>query len=95
MKVHSDHCDFAAGVGPFTVEATSNGTGGRIELRLGSQTGTLIGFVDVPANGSWNNYQGFTTNSITNESSDDIYLVFKRINSSTQDLMNLRTIRFD
>jgi len=93
--IRFDNFDFGSGVSSFTVETTSNGAGGRIELRLGSPTGTLIGYVDVPANGSWNNYEEFTTNSITNESNGDLYLVFKRINSSNQDLMNIRSIRFD
>lgn len=87
--------DFGSGASSCTVEAASGGAGGRIEFRLGSVTGTLIGHIDVTANGDWTDFRTFSTSSITNESNDDLYLVFERINTSTADLMNLKSFKFE
>lgn len=95
--VRYDNFNFGSGASSFTVEGASDGAGGTVELRLGSLTGTLIGSVVIPNSGSWSSYQNYTTNSITGESNDDLYLVFKKNGSSSGAtyLFNVRDIRFD
>ena len=72
--------DFDFGTGAKSVEffASSNSSGGDIELRLGSVTGTLIGTVRVNSTNSWRNYESFTAS--VNEHAvgvhDYLYLVF-------------------
>jgi len=87
--------DFGSGASACTVEASSGGSGGRIEFRLGSATGTLIGSITVTSNGNWGDYRTLSTNSITNESNGDLYLVFKKINNNNGDLMNLKSFKFE
>jgi autotransporter-associated beta strand protein len=69
---------FGAGVDYGWLEATSNhGTGGTIQLRLGSPTGTLVGSVVIPNTGGWNNYRKFRfALSQTVTGSQDLYLKF-------------------
>jgi len=93
--VRFDNFDFGSGASSCTVEASSGGSGGRIEFRLGSATGTLIGSIDVTSNGNWGDYRTLSTNSITNESNDDLYLVFEKINNNNGDLMNLKSFKFE
>ena len=72
--------DFDFGTGAKSVEffASSNSSGGDIELRLGSVTGKLIGTVRVNSTNSWRNYESFTAS--VNEHAvgvhDYLYLVF-------------------
>jgi len=59
----------------------SKSSGGSIEVRLGSETGKLLGTVDVPNTGDW---QGWETVSIAIDSVVgffDVYLVFKSSSS--------------
>ena len=41
---------------------SSNGNGGTLQVRTGSQTGPIIGSVAVPVTGNWNTYTNVTTN---------------------------------
>ncbi len=60
-----DNVDFGAGMlhGKVKIEAAvardSANDGGTIEVRLGSETGELIGSVVITNTGSWSNYQWF------------------------------------
>ncbi|MFJ8648600.1 PQQ-dependent sugar dehydrogenase [Streptomyces sp. NPDC093546] len=62
----------------FTARVSSGGTGGTIEVRAGSPTGTLLGTVTVPVTGGWETFQEVTT-PLTNRpaSSTTLHLVFK------------------
>ncbi|GAB3444896.1 PQQ-dependent sugar dehydrogenase [Actinophytocola sediminis] len=45
----------------FTARVSSAGTGGTIEVRAGSATGTLLGSVAVPVTGDWETFTEVTT----------------------------------
>ncbi|TXS32912.1 carbohydrate-binding protein [Streptomyces sp. adm13(2018)] len=62
----------------FTARISSAGTGGTIEVRAGSPTGTLLGTVAAPVTGGWETFQDVTT-ALTNRpaGSTTLYLVFK------------------
>jgi uncharacterized repeat protein (TIGR02543 family) len=51
--------DFGGGVAYLWIEAATPGSGGTIELRLGSDSGTLIGSVAITNTGDWNTYKPF------------------------------------
>jgi arabinoxylan arabinofuranohydrolase len=70
--------DFGEGAASVSVRAASAANGGRIELRTGSATGTLIGTVNIASTGNWNTWQTFTAD-IENGAGvkDYLYLVFK------------------
>jgi hypothetical protein len=74
--VKYDNIDFGLGVNSIVVSASSGKSGGTIEIRTGSVTGTLIGEIDVPGTGSFTSWQTFNaTVSATNEK-QDVYFVF-------------------
>ncbi|MEV4947081.1 lectin [Streptomyces sp. NPDC053755] len=62
----------------FTARVSSGGTGGTIEVRAGSPTGTLLGTATVPVTGGWETFQEVGT-ALTNRPSGSttLYLVFK------------------
>lgn len=64
---------------PYTAQfrLSSISSGGIIEIRLGSTTGTLIGTLTVSNNGAWENYntQSCSVGAVTGV--HDVYLVFK------------------
>ncbi|CAD0001948.1 pectinesterase family protein [Flavobacterium salmonis] len=63
-------------------------TGGTIELRLGSATGTLIGTVTVSGSTGFTDYKKFSTTIIPTTGTHDLYLVFKHT-TNTGYLFNL------
>jgi arabinoxylan arabinofuranohydrolase len=74
IKVES--VDFASGAISFDARVASAGSGGNIELRLDSQTGTLVGTCTVTGTGGW---QTWTTKSCTVSGAagvHDLYLKF-------------------
>ena len=68
------------------VAATPNS--GRVEVRIDSPTGTLLGTVTVSSTGSWSNYQAFSKKISTRTGSKDLYFVFK---GGSGGLFNLRS----
>ncbi|WP_299668842.1 carbohydrate-binding protein [uncultured Polaribacter sp.] len=74
------------------VRASSNTSGGSIEVRLGSPTGTLIGTVSISNTGGWGTYttSGSTINSVSG--THDVYLVF---NGGSGYLFNVNWFEFD
>jgi arabinoxylan arabinofuranohydrolase len=85
--------DFGAGASRVTVRAASNNSsGGTIEFRTGSPTGTLIGTVTVTSTGSWTTYRNFEAD-ISNASGvrDFLYLVFRGTGS---ELLRLSSYQF-
>ncbi|MEI6891540.1 MAG: carbohydrate-binding protein [Pontiella sp.] len=68
--------DFGSGVDEFQVRVASNTSGGNIEIRLGSTTGTLIGTCAVSGTGGWQNWVTETTPITRVTGVQDLYLVF-------------------
>lgn len=64
-------------VNTVAITASSAGVGGQVELRVDSVDGKLIGTVDIPNTGNWNNWQTFTANINRIYNTHDLYLVFK------------------
>ncbi|MER5963523.1 lectin [Streptomyces sp. NPDC002057] len=64
--------------GTFTARVSSAGTGGTIEVRAGSPTGTLLGTATVPVTGGWETFQDVTA-PLTGQpaGSTSLHLVFK------------------
>ncbi|MFF7857001.1 PQQ-dependent sugar dehydrogenase [Streptomyces sp. NPDC007904] len=62
----------------FTARVSSGGTGGTIEVRAGSPTGTLLGTVTVPVTGGWETFQDVTA-ALSNQpaGSTTLHLVFR------------------
>ncbi|MFE1009681.1 PQQ-dependent sugar dehydrogenase [Streptomyces sp. NPDC058794] len=62
----------------FTARVSSAGTGGTIEVRAGSPTGTLLGTATVPVTGGWETFQDVTA-ALSNQpaGSTTLHLVFK------------------
>lgn len=68
--------DFGAGATSFEARVASANSGGKIELRLDSATGTLVGTCEVSGTGGW---QTWTTKSCTvsgAKGKHDLYLKF-------------------
>ncbi|WP_020521067.1 ThuA domain-containing protein [Catelliglobosispora koreensis] len=79
-----------------TVGVTSGGTGGDIEFRAGSPTGTLLGKATIPVTGGWDNVISPTV-SLTNPGGTfTLYLVFvKAGHTGTPDILSLDWLRFN
>ncbi|MFE5394231.1 PQQ-dependent sugar dehydrogenase [Streptomyces sp. NPDC056568] len=62
----------------FTTRVSSAGSGGTIEVRAGSPTGTLLGTATVPVTGGWETFQDVTA-ALSNQptGSTTLHLVFK------------------
>lgn len=56
--------------------ASSPTSGGDIEVRLGSTTGTLIGTIQVNNTGKWSNYEIVQANTASTSGNHDVYFVF-------------------
>jgi len=70
--------DFTNGATTFVVRAASASTGGSIEVRTGSQTGTLAGTCAIPSTGGASTWQDITCSiNMTAGVKDYLYLVFK------------------
>ncbi|MFF0088120.1 carbohydrate-binding protein [Streptomyces canus] len=62
----------------LTARVSSGGTGGTLEIRAGSATGTLLGKAAVPVTGGWETFQDVTANlSRPPRGTTTLYLVFK------------------
>jgi arabinoxylan arabinofuranohydrolase len=82
--------DFGAGVDSFQARVSASASAGRIEIRLGTVTGTLIGTCDVPAGDqTWETRA--TSLSSTMFGVKDVFLVFK---GGAESLFKLNWVRF-
>ncbi|WP_406224507.1 PQQ-dependent sugar dehydrogenase [Streptomyces canus] len=62
----------------LTARVSSGGTGGTLEIRAGSATGTLLGKATVPVTGGWETFQDVTAGlSRAPRGTTTLYLVFK------------------
>jgi cytochrome c len=83
-----------ADVGSITARGASNNVGGRIEFRLGSPEGVLLGSVEIPPTGGWDNWIEPTTAPFTSpEPRADVVAVF--VNPGKGGLMNLDWVQFN
>ena len=90
--------DFGTGANTFSVNASSiseKGTAcGRIELRLDSKDGTLIGSCKITGTGSWSEWQNFSCNIKGASGVHDLYLVYKDSESNSGYLFNVNYFSF-
>jgi arabinoxylan arabinofuranohydrolase len=80
------------GAKSFSATAASGGSGGNIELRLGSQTGTLVGTLGITGTGGATSWRSFTTNVTNAKGVHDLFLVFK---GSGSEMFNLDHWKFE
>ncbi|AWS48753.1 ThuA domain-containing protein [Streptosporangium sp. 'caverna'] len=64
-----------SGATAFSARISSAGSGGTIQIRSGSATGTLLGSVTVPVTGNWDTFQNVST-TLTGSASGNLFLVF-------------------
>ncbi len=70
--------DFGTGaVSKVSVRTASGGSGGSVEFRLDSRTGTLISTVTLPVTGGWQTWKTVTGNVSKVTGQHDVYIVFK------------------
>ena len=68
----------------ITARVASAGSGGTLEVRAGSRTGTLLGRATVPATGGWDTYQDVSAGlSRAPRGTTTLYLVFRGSGSGT------------
>jgi hypothetical protein len=65
-----------AGHTSFNARVASAGSGGNIEIRLDSATGTLIGTCSVPVTGNWQTWTTQTCSITATSGTHNIYLVY-------------------
>ncbi|MFC5032290.1 MULTISPECIES: carbohydrate-binding protein [Streptomyces] len=75
-----------AGITTFTARASSAGSGGTLELRADSPTGTLIGSATVPVTGDWNTFTDVTGTVTAPTGTHTLYWVFKGGTGNLYDL---------
>ena len=68
--------DFADGAKTFEARVASGGSGGTIELRLDSQTGTLVGTCDVKGTGGWDKWETVSCDVTDASGKKDLFLKF-------------------
>ncbi|WP_440897031.1 glycosyl hydrolase [Amphibacillus sp. Q70] len=88
--VKYENINFNQGASSVSVRAASDNSGS-IEFRLGSQTGHLIGTVDISNTGGWQQWETFS-GKVDVEGIHDLYLVFT--GNSDYDLMNVNWFEF-
>jgi cytochrome c len=81
-----------AEVGKVKVRASSGGSGGTIEFRVGAPDGPLLGSVEVPKTGGWDKFQDFETTLTKTQDRADVCLVF--VNPGKGGLMNVDWVEF-
>jgi arabinoxylan arabinofuranohydrolase len=67
---------FGSGASSFTTRVASATAGGRVELRLGSPTGTLAGTCTVPGTGGWQSWSTVSCPVSGLTGTQDLYLRF-------------------
>ena len=84
--------DFGSGAASFQASAGSGSTGGNIEIRLDSLTGTLVGTCAVPGTGGWKTWTDVACNISGVTGKHDLYLKFT---GGSDYLFNLDWFKFD
>ena len=65
------------GASQFTASASSRYHGGEIELRIDSPEGEVIGTLNIPYTGEWDNWEQHSTQVKPVKGVHDLYLIFK------------------
>jgi len=68
--------DFKNGAKKFIANISSDGAGGKIEIRLDQKNGELAGSCEVPKTGGWQNWQNVECDITGASNVHDIYFVF-------------------
>ncbi len=68
--------DFSSGADGFQARVASDTSGGSIEIRLDSPTGTLVGTCAVAGTGNWQSWETVSTTVSGADGIHDVYLVF-------------------
>lgn len=84
--------DFGSGAASFDARVASAVSGGNIELRLDSETGTLIGNCKVNGTGGW---QTWTTNSCTVSGAKGIHDLYLKFTGGNGYLFNVNWWKFN
>ncbi len=79
-------------VGRVKVFASSGGAGGTIEIRSGAPEGGLLGSIEVPVTGGWDQFREFETTLTKTGNRADVCLVF--VNPGKGGLMNVDWVEF-
>ena len=79
---------FGSGANSFSARVASANTGGKIELRLGSTTGTLVGTCSVSSTGSWQTWATVTCSVSGATGTQDLYLRFTGNGTDTLFIFN-------
>lgn len=74
------------------VNASSGGSGGVIEFRAGATDGQLIGQIEIPHTGGWDQYRDFTTTLSGAPDRADLYILF--VNPGKGGLMDIDHFEF-
>ncbi|MEU4215761.1 family 43 glycosylhydrolase [Actinoplanes sp. NPDC026623] len=82
---------FGAGAGSFTARVASGASGGKVEVRLDSATGTLAGTCTVAGTGGWQAWTSVTCPVSGAAGTHDLYL---RFTGGSGHLMNLNWWQF-
>ncbi|MFC5944017.1 RICIN domain-containing protein, partial [Micromonospora harpali] len=82
---------FGAGASSFSARVASAGSGGTIEVRLGSPTGTRVGACTVPVTGGWQTWQTVSCPVTGATGTQDLYL---RFTGGSGNLFNLNWWQF-
>jgi hypothetical protein len=84
--------DFGIGVGSsIEVRSSSANDGGNIEVRVGSDTGTLLGTIDIHKTSTWRDLEYSHANLSSVSGKQDLYLVFRGKKGERKKLFNLRS----
>lgn len=83
----------STGAKTFSARVSSAGSGGKIEVRLASQSGTLVGTCTVAATGSWNTWTTVTCPISGATGTQDIF--FKFTGSGSGSLFNFNWWKFE
>ncbi|KPL23737.1 MAG: hypothetical protein AMJ75_05450, partial [Phycisphaerae bacterium SM1_79] len=76
--IRFDNMDFGGGAGVFEARVASDSAGGgQVEVRLDSETGTLLGTVIAPETGGWDNWTLESTAINEVSGIQTLYLVFR------------------
>lgn len=84
---------FGTGAKSLSVRIASANSGGNIEVRLGSQTGTLVGTCKVPGTGGWQTYTTVTCTISGATGTQDLF--WKFTGSGSGELFNFNWWQFD
>lgn len=83
--------DFGSGAKSFEARVASGASGGKIEIRLDSATGTLIGTLNVPATGGW---QEWVTEKCDVSNVTGVHDVFFKFTGGSSYLLNFSKWKF-